>query len=123
MVLWIDAQLSPHLAPWLTEHFDVEAFSASWLGLASAKDREIFDRARDEAAVVMTKDLDFVRLVEQEGPPPQVLWITAGNTSNAHLKELLAKALGQAFELMRQGEPVVEISDALERPVGSTENS
>ncbi len=112
MILWVDAQLSPHLAPWLTEHFDVEAFSARRLGLRDAKDREIFAKARDDGAVVMSKDLDFVRLVEQEGPPPQVLWITAGNTSNAYLKELFAKTLAPALELIRQGEPLVEISDA-----------
>jgi len=28
MILWIDAQLSPHLAPWLKERFGLEAFSA-----------------------------------------------------------------------------------------------
>ncbi len=112
MILWVDAQLSPHLAPWLTEHFDVEAFSARRLGLRDAKDREIFAEARNEAAVVMTKDHDFVRLVEQEGPPPQVLWITTGNTSNAHLKNLFTKTLVQALELIQQGEPLVEISDS-----------
>lgn len=112
MIVWVDAQLSPHLAPWLTEHFDVEAFSARRLGLGHAMDREIFAKARDRSAIVMTKDHDFVRLVEQVGPPPQVLWITAGNTSNAHLKDLFAKTLEQALDLIRRGEPVVEISDA-----------
>ncbi len=112
MILWVDAQLSPHLAPWLTEHFDVEAFSVRWLGLRDAKDREIFTRARGEGVVVMTKDSDFVRLLEEEGPPPQVLWVTAGNTSNANLKDLFGKTLEQALELIRHGEPLVEISDA-----------
>lgn len=113
MIVWIDAQLSPHLAPWLTEHFDVEAFSARWLGLRDAKDHEIFAKAREESAVVMTKDSDFVALLEREGPPPQVLWITAGNTSNAHLRGLFEKTLEGALELIRQGEALVEISDKL----------
>ena len=112
MIVWIDAQLSPHLAPWLTEHFDLEAYSASWLGLRDAKDHEIFARARDEDVVVMTKDRDFVLLLANEGPPPQVLWITAGNTSNSYLKDLFARTLEQALELIRDGEPLVEIGDA-----------
>jgi len=31
----------------------------------------------------MTKDVDFVRLLEQHGPTPQVLRLTVGDTSNA----------------------------------------
>jgi predicted nuclease of predicted toxin-antitoxin system len=113
VILWIDAQLSPHLAPWLTNHFEVEAFSARRLGLRSAKDHEIFAKARAEGAVVMTKDSDFVALLEREGPPPQVLWITAGNTSNAHLRSLFDNTLKGALELIQQGEALVEISDKL----------
>jgi predicted nuclease of predicted toxin-antitoxin system len=112
VILWIDAQLSPHLAPWLTEHFDVEAYSAKWVGLRDAKDQELFTKARESGAVVMTKDRDFVLLLERHGPPPQVLWITAGNTSNAHLKVLFRKTLMAALELVGQGEALVEISDA-----------
>ncbi len=112
MILWIDAQLSPHLARWLTESFDIEAFSAKRLGLRDAKDLEIFDHARKAGAVVMTKDRDFVRLLEQHGPPPQIVWITAGNTRNANLKILFGKTLSTALELIRQGEALVEISDA-----------
>ncbi len=112
MILWIDAQLSPHLAPWLSDHFDVEAFSARRLGLRDAMDNEIFASAREAKAVVMTKDRDFVTLVEQQGPPPHVIWITAGNTSNAHLKVLFGHTLERALALVRQGEALVEISDA-----------
>ncbi len=60
----------------------------------------------------MTKDQDFVGLVERHGPPPQILWVTAGNTSNTRLKELFANTLVQALQLIRQGEPLVEISEA-----------
>lgn len=60
----------------------------------------------------LQKDYDFVRLLEAEGPPPQVLWITTGNTSNAHLRVLFAQTLDQALSLIRQGESLVEISDA-----------
>ena len=112
MILWVDAQLSPHLAPWLSDHFDVEAFSARRLGLRDAKDREIFAGARQAGAVVMTKDRDFAMLVERHGPPPQVLWLTAGNTSNAHLKVLFGKTLATALRLIQEGEALVEIGDA-----------
>ncbi|MCP4662908.1 MAG: hypothetical protein GY856_46545 [bacterium] len=112
MILWIDAQLSPHLAPWITKNFGVEAFSARWLGLRDANDREIFLKARDAGAVVMTKDGDFIRLLNELGPPPKVLWITSGNTSNPNLKQLFGRTLPKAVQLLGRGEDLVEISDA-----------
>ena len=62
VTFWIDARLSPHLAPWTEATFGVEVHSVKRLGLRDAKDREIFDAARAAEAVVMTKDQDFVAL-------------------------------------------------------------
>jgi len=59
LIVWVDAQLSPALAPWLTQEFGVEAFSARRLTLVRAKDRQIFEAAREANAVVLTKDVDF----------------------------------------------------------------
>jgi predicted nuclease of predicted toxin-antitoxin system len=72
----------------------------------------IFDAARDADAVVLTKDQDFVDLVERLGPPPRVLWVTIGNTSNAHLKDVLQRTLAEALELIEKGERLVEITEA-----------
>lgn len=83
MILWVDAQLSPALAPWIAEQFGIQSYSVRWLGYRDAEDPEIFRAAREAGAVVLTKDSDFVRLLEQHGPPPQVLLVTLGNTSNA----------------------------------------
>ena len=109
MAIWVDAQLSPAIAPWLAANFSLSALALRDLGLRDAADRVIFAAARSAAAVVMTKDSDFVRLLEESGPPPQVLWLTCGNTSNAHLKRILMKGLPQAISLLESGEPMVEI--------------
>ena len=98
---------------WLSEHHAVEAFSARRLGLHDATDEAIFEAARDAAAIVMTKDRDFVRLLTRAGPPPQVIWITCGNTSNARMREILQQTLTNALGLLREGEPFVEIADAV----------
>ncbi|MCI0879799.1 MAG: DUF5615 family PIN-like protein, partial [Chloroflexi bacterium] len=47
MILWVDAQLSPHLAPWITENLGVEAHPIIDLGLVHANDRQIFQAARE----------------------------------------------------------------------------
>ena len=60
----------------------------------------------------MTKDRDFVQLLERAGPPPQVIWITCGNTSNARMREILRGTIANALVLLREGDPFVEITDA-----------
>ena len=112
MIVWIDAQLSPDLASWITANFGIEAFAIRDMGLRDAKDLEIRQAAHEAGAVLITKDSDFIRLLDRFGPPPQVLWITCGNTSNFRLREILQSALPTALRLLEQGEPLVEISDA-----------
>ncbi|MBJ7259915.1 MAG: hypothetical protein JHD33_10295, partial [Chthoniobacterales bacterium] len=60
--------------------------------------------------VILTKAADFAELVERLGPPPQIVWLTCGNTSEAALRVLLAKAMPRALELLAAGESLVEIS-------------
>jgi predicted nuclease of predicted toxin-antitoxin system len=106
---WVDAQLSPSLAGWLRERFGVDPASLRDLGLRDAKDRIIFSRARDAGAVVITKDSDFVELLQQLGQPPQVLWITLGNTSNQQVRSALSRNWPRIVELFLRGEPLVEV--------------
>ena len=110
MKLWIDAQLSPGLADWLNRNYDVTAIPVRALGLQNASDREIFDTAREAQATVITKDRDFTELLERLGPPPQVVWITCGNTSNARMRQLFTDTFPDALRILRQGEPLVEIA-------------
>lgn len=112
MILWVDAQLSPHLAPWITEHCGVQAYSVRWLGYRDASDDAIYAAARDAGAVVLTKDRDFPDLLDRYGPPPRVIWVTMGNTTNARMREVLGRLLPVALGLLEQGEALVELSDS-----------
>lgn len=111
MKIWVNAQLPPAIVNWLTQTFDVEAVAVRDLGLREATDKEIFIAARKAAVIVMTKDSDFVDLVNTYGAPPQVIWVACGNTSNARLREILSKTLPQALTLLASGEQVVEIRE------------
>ena len=64
MTIWVDEQLSPSLDPWIDEHFGIQAFSVKYLGYQSASDEDTFAAAREAGVVVMTKDADFVRLLD-----------------------------------------------------------
>jgi len=109
-MIWVDAHLSPALATWITAEFGEAAQSVRDLGLRQAKDKDIFSAARQADAIVMTKDADFPEMVERLGPPPRVVWLTCGNTSNAALRLLLKTTLPKALALIRQGDALVEIS-------------
>ena len=112
MRIWVDAQISPAIAHWITDHFDeVEAVPVRRLALRDAEDTEIFEAALQADAVVMTKDSDFVQLQDRLGAPPKVIWVTSGNTSNAQLREILATWLPAALALLRAGEDLVELGD------------
>ena len=88
---------------------NLDAVAVRDIGLRDANDAEIFRQACAADAVVMTKDRDFIRLLEEQGPPPRVIWLRVGNTSNAALQGVLSSTLLQAVILLRSGEPWVEI--------------
>jgi predicted nuclease of predicted toxin-antitoxin system len=110
MILWVDAQLSPKLAPWLQLTFGFSALAVRDLGLRDAGDREIFLAARERQATIITKDSDFVSLLESLGSPPKIILLTCGNTSNAILRSVLANSLPRAMEFLETEEVLVEIS-------------
>ena len=110
MRVWLDAHLSPALARWMRDELAVDAIPVRELGLRNAEDPDIFASARAASAIVLTKDSDFVDLVTRLGPPPQMLWLTCGNTSNAFLREVLRAAWPRIRELLTAGEPLVEIA-------------
>ncbi len=109
MTFWIDAQLSPTLAVWITNTFGYPCFSVKFLGLRDASDETIFWAARQADAIVITKDNDFVRLLEQHGHPPKVIWLTCGNTSNQRVREILIRHLATTIDLL-QNTNLVEIT-------------
>ncbi len=110
MKIWIDAQLSPSIAGWMQARLGIAAVAVRDLGLRDAKDIEIFRAARQAGVVVLSKDADFPHLLSQHGPPPKVVWLTCGNTSNARLQEILARSLADALALLNGGEDLVQIA-------------
>jgi predicted nuclease of predicted toxin-antitoxin system len=93
MRIWIDAQMSPAIAAWISSNYAVSAVAIRDLGLRDADDKEIFHAARQEKAVVMTKDSDFVLLLDKLKRSP-----------NEHT--------AQGAGLLNLGEKLVEISAA-----------
>lgn len=109
--IWLDMQLPPGLCGWVSTRIELPCEHFSRLDMERTPDEDAFRAARDANAVVFTKDTDFAQLVQRHGSPPSVLWLRCGNCSVAALRELLDRVLQPAIDLIRSGEPLVEIAD------------
>ncbi len=59
------------------------------LGLGTAEDTLVWEHAKDNGFVVVTKDADFADLSVLRGFPPKVVWIRRGNCSTTDIENLL----------------------------------
>lgn len=110
--IWIDAQLSPALAAWINRTYEeITAQFVRAVGLRDAEDEEIFRAARKADVVMMSKDSDFLNLLDRYGPPPKVIWITCGNTSHERMRRILKQTLPSAVQMLEADETIVEIGD------------
>ena len=109
MKFWVDAQLPPMLAEWLSKEYGVDALCLRDLGLRDAPDIEIFQAAHRAQVVVISKDNDFVELVSRHGSPPQLLWVNCGNVTNGRLRVVFGKTFPDALALLESGQAIVEV--------------
>lgn len=110
MEIWLDAQLSPLLATWLGKEFSVNCFALRQLNLRDADDTLIFAEAKKkEQVIIMTKDEDFLELLNRLQAPPKIIWLTVGNCSNTEMKEILKRDFLNAISVLKEND-VVEIS-------------
>lgn len=114
VTLWLDNQLPPALAKWMRATLSIECLPVRDLNLQRASDPQIFTAARLANVVVMTKDADFVGLLEQHGPPPRIILVTCGNTSNERLQRLVYAAWPTIEAMLERGEVLVELGDQFE---------
>lgn len=109
MKFWVDAQLPPSLASWLSACHGVEAHSLRDLGMRDDDDRKIFDAARQAGVVIISKDSDFVDLVSRYGTPPQLLWVTCGNVTNKKLQAVFDQTFTEAKAALSAGQAIIEV--------------
>ena len=86
--LLLDENLSEKLLPLLFDRFP-DSRHVRLIGLGGADDLAIWDRARLDRDLLVTKDDDFLRLSMSRGFPPKVICLAIGNASNAATAFLL----------------------------------
>ena len=53
--------------------------------------------------------LELLKKAKTLNPPPQVILVTCGNTSNARLRRLIETAWPAMLPMLERGEPLVEL--------------
>ena len=92
--LLFDENLPPRLVAQLSDVFP-GSLHVSECGLGSEADKSIWDFAKVEDLVIVSKDSDFHERSVLTGGPPKVIWLRVGNCSTHLIASLLRTASGQ----------------------------
>ena len=109
MKILLDANISWKLVNKLNPIFG-QCAHVDLIGLnVPANDIDIWDYALGNGYIIITKDNDFVDLLEVNGFPPKVVLLKTGNNSSRELENLLINAKQMIEDLERNNFGLLEI--------------
>ncbi len=88
MKLLLDQNLSPRLVRRLADLYP-NSIHVMEVRLDRSLDREVWDYARQNDYIIVTKDVDFSEFSILQGFPPKVIWIRRGNCSTQGIETIL----------------------------------
>ena len=109
MKLLLDENLSRRIVPFLQQNYP-DSSQVVLLGLQAATDAEIWEFAKTQGYVVVSRDADFADLSLLKGAPPKLIRLRTPNLSRAATLSLLL--LNQELVeqvLIQENEAYVEI--------------
>src|ERR1035437_3618182 len=98
MKLLLDQNLSPRLVRLLQDDFP-GSIHVSEIGMAESNDRLIWQFAREQDYLIVTRDSDFMEMSMMLGFPPKVVWIRRGNCSTIEVLNLLNTGYDAIWDL------------------------
>ena len=104
MKLLFDQNLSPRLVQRLSDLYP-DSSHVYLIGLDTAADPVIWQYARDNEYMIVTRDADFSDLNVVLGYPPKVIWIRRGNCTTGEIETMLRANYG-AVEVLESDESV-----------------
>ncbi len=108
--IWTDTHISPAIAKWMNENFDVQATSFYKLNFHTESDYNIFMQAKEQGVIFLTKDKDYQTLLTTFKAPPYIIMLKRGNLTNADLKKVLKDCLQKCIDLIiKHNYHIVEI--------------
>jgi predicted nuclease of predicted toxin-antitoxin system len=109
----VDAQLPPALARWISGrgHEAIHVFDVFDIALLKATDPDIWEHARQQNAVIISKDEDFVDRWLLDQTPVVLIWIRKGNCSNRALLVWFEPLWPDTLKRLEQGERFIELRE------------
>ena len=104
MKLLFDQNLSPRLVNRLADLYP-DSSHVYLIGLDTAPDPDIWQYARDNEFIIVTRDADFSDLNVMLGFPPKVIWIRRGNCTTREI-ELIFRSNYATVESLVEDESV-----------------
>lgn len=99
MKLRFDANLSPTLVSHLRTHYPGSVHVRD-IGLGAGSDALIWDHAKAETFVIVSKDTDFRERSFVEGSPPKIVWLNLGNAGTMEIAARLRAAQAALAEFV-----------------------
>ena len=110
MKLLLDENLSRRIVPFLQTAFPGST-QIALLGLETASDSEIWQYAKDNGYVIVSRDSDFQERSLVAGHPPQVIWLKIPNRSKTVVLNILLEHRAEIEQaLIEQNLACVELS-------------
>jgi predicted nuclease of predicted toxin-antitoxin system len=79
------------------------------IGLRAAEDRQLWDHARTNHFVIVSKDTDFRERSYVEGFPPKIIWLDVGSAGTVAIAELIRRERQRIEDFGNQEESSVLI--------------
>ena len=98
MKLLFDQNLSPRLVDFLADLYP-DSTHVYLIGLDMVPDTVIWEYARDNGFLIVTRDADFSDLNVLLGFPPKVIWIRRGNCTTKAVESMLRSNYGAVRSL------------------------
>ena len=109
MKILLDANISWKLVNSLKPIFG-DCAHVDFIGLnVPAEDIDIWNYAEENGYIIITKDNDFVDLLELNGYPPKIVLLKTGNNSSHALMELLINVKPMMEDLENNNYGLLEI--------------
>jgi predicted nuclease of predicted toxin-antitoxin system len=114
--LLFDENVSSKLVALLAEEY-AESAHVRDVGLQGAPDHLIWEHARVNGFVIVSKDDDFRQRSFVQGAPPKVVWLQVGNAGTSSIAELLLEHVGRLREFEGEEESALLILSTVRRAV------
>jgi predicted nuclease of predicted toxin-antitoxin system len=101
--LLLDENLSPRLAEALTDIYP-GSNHVHQCGLGSSDDATIWEYAKTNGFIIVSKDSDFEERSIVLGHPPKVIWLRISNCTSAEVESVLRTAFSIVTRFVNDGE-------------------